>query len=391
MSDIALHIYGQKFVFWEGVTISRAVDTVSTATFSAPFEHDAPGFKENFNPFGFAPVLIEVDNDPLFTGTMLSPRPRIEEDRKLDVSCYATCGVLMDCTAPADALPLEFNNLTLKEISERLAGYLNIEVNFQGDPGAKFGRVACDPDKRIFEFLTDLAKQRGFVLSSDVEGKLLIWKSVDSEPVAVLEQGVSPLLSVSADFRPQEYYSDITGLTPIAVARPAAKRTVGPKKKKERRKRRTKAEIAAAKAAGEDKKTPAPKAPTVRKPKPPKHYSKFTVHDESHVFRPFNFKIEDIEGVDIATATDAKLARMLANIASYSIEVNTWRDSSGKLWEPNSKIRLKAPDAMIYDFYVFDIRSVTYRRDEDSETAVIELTLPGAFSGDAPEIYPWEL
>lgn len=371
MSKVALLIHGKRFVFWSNISISQNIDAVSAINFEAPFDHTAPDFKENFEPFGYAPMVVTVDDVPLFTGTMLNVDPEIGETRRVKVNGYATCGVLMDCTAPADALPLEFNNLTLKEIAEKLASYFKIGVKFQGDPGAKFSRVACDPDKKIFEFLTDLAKQRGFVISSDVMGDLMFWKSAEGEPVAILDQGLSPLLSVKTTFNPQEYYSDLTGLSPVKVGKPAAKRTTGPRKKR-------------------DPESAQP-APAAKKPKPAKKYSKFSVQDEAEVFRPLNFKIEDIDGADVETATQAKLARMLGNMASYTIDVATWHDSAGNLWAPNTKIKLRAPDAMIYDFYTFEIRSVDFKQTDTEETATIGLSLPGSFSGEPPEIFPWEL
>ena len=368
-NQVEMYVNGKKFVFWKNVRITRNIDSVDTASFSAPFEFDAPGFKENFRPFGYAPVLISVDGKSLFTGTMLTPKPSVSaQEKTIEVSCYARCGVLMDCTMPPESMPLEYNNLNLKEIAQRMVEPFKLGVDFRGDPGAKFKRVACDPDKKVFDFLTELAKQRGYVISSNVLGELVFWKSSEGRPVAVLTEGQSPILTVSPDFNSQEYYSDLTGLAPVEVDKPAVKKTVKPKAKK-----------------GEKK-------PKVKAPKPAKKYSKFSVEaDESGAYRPLVFKIDDVEGVDVETATKATLARMLGNMATYTIEVSTWRDSNGNLWEPNSKIRLRAPDAMVYDYFDFEIKSVDFSQDPETETATIVLSLPGSFSGEPPEDFPWEL
>lgn len=368
---VEMYVNGSKFVFWENVQLSRNIDAVGAVAFKAPFEHDAPGFKENFRPFGYSEVLIAVDGITQFTGTMIDVTPSITaEDRSIDVSCYAKCGVLMDCTMPAESMPLEYNNLNLKEIAERMCLPFNLNVDFQGDPGAKFGRVACDPDKKVFEFLTDLAKQRGFIISSNESGGLLFWKSGSSTtPVAVLTQGESPLKSVTPDFKPQEFYSDMTGLAPVEVGKPAVKKTVKTKRSKK----------------GD------PPKPKVKKPKPAKKYSKFSTETEAEAFRPLVFKIDDAEGADVETATKAALARMLGNMVAYTIEISTWRDAFGKLWTPNTKIKLKAPDSMVYDYYEFEIKSAEFSQNDTEETATLTLALPGAFSGEAPEIFPWEL
>lgn len=369
---VSLAINGKRFVFWTDVTITRAIDSIDAVAFRAPFDHEALDFKENFKPFGYNPVSVSVNDETLFTGTMMGIDPQVGSDGKtIDVSCYAKCGVLQDCTAPVEALPLEFNNLNLRDIASKLAGYFKINVVFKDDPGPVFQRVACDPDKKIYEFLTDLAKQRGFVISSDENGDLLFWKSAKGTAVAVLQQGVSPLTKVTPTFNPQEYYSDLTGLSPVEVGKAPAKKTVKTKKEKK-------------------DKNAAPKK-TVKQPKPPKKYQKFTVADDTEVFRPLSFKIDDIEGADVETATNAKMARMLGNMASYEVEVATWRDSSGKLWQPNTKIKLLAPDAMIYTEYEFEIKSVEFSQNDTSESARIVVSLPGSFSGEPPEVFPWEL
>ncbi|MEG1884842.1 MAG: hypothetical protein RR182_01040 [Alistipes sp.] len=376
MSDkVTLVIQNQKFVFWQTVRITRAIDSINSIDLSAPFDHTAPRFKEMFKPFAYNPIIVSVDDEPLFTGRMVDIDPDLSTDsKKISVTGYSSCGFLQDCTAPPEAMPLEFNNLTLKQIAEKLASFFKINVDFRGDPGAAFSRVACDPDKKIFEFLTELAKQRGFVISSNVRGDVLFWKSGESTPVARLEQGVSPLMDVTPAFNPQDYYTDLTGLSPIEVKKPPAKKTVKTKKDPK-----------------DKAKTEAPKQ-KVKQPKPATKYSKFSVDDDDAVvYRPLVFKIDDVEGVDIETAVKAKQARMLGNMAAYDIQVSTWRDQSGELWEPNTRISLKAPDAMIYDFYEFEIRAVAFEGSENSRTATLSLSLPGSFSGEPPEVFPWEL
>lgn len=367
MSDlVSLLINGKEFVFWTEVSITRAIDSIDAITFGAPFDYTAPDFKENFKPFSYNPVAITINNETLFTGTMVGHDPQLDADSKqIQISCYAKCGVLQDCTAPVEALPLEFNNLNLRDIAAKLASYFKINVVFEDDPGPVFDRVACDPDKKIYEFLTELAKQRGFVISSDENGDLLFWKSSESLPVAILQQGQSPLIDVTPAFNQQEYYSDLTGLAPVEVDKAPAKKTVKTKKEKKDEK-------------------------TTKQPKAPKKYQKFSVEDDTEVFRPLSFKIDDIDGADVETATKAKLARMLGNMAAYEANVSTWRDTNGKLWAPNTRIKLFAPDAMIYTEYEFEIKQVEFTQNDTEQKARLTLSLPGSFSGEPPEVFPWE-
>lgn len=341
--EVAILIGGKRFRFWDKVRITRSIDTMDTVEFGAPFDADAPGFRETFRPFSFKTVVITVGGTPLFTGTMVAVNPVIENAQKvISVSGYSLPGVLNDCTSPASSFPLEFNDQGLSDIATAMAAPFGISVDFQADQGAVFERVASEPGKKVLAFLTELAKQRNLIISSSSRGKLIFLQSTESgQPVARLQQGVAPVLSVTPFFSPQEYYSHITGIEPVVVG-----------------------------LAG----------------------SQFTVKNPRllGVTRPLTFNAPDTLDADVKSAVEAKAGRMYGNMASYSVRVATWRDPNGNLWEPNTLIKLLAPDAMIYDEYEFIIRSIEFTRDRATETATLNLVIPGSFSGKTPETLPWD-
>lgn len=341
--EVAILIDGQRFRFWDRVRVTRSIDTMDTVEFGAPFDADAPGFRETFRPFSFKPVVITVGGTPLFTGTMVAVSPAVENSQKIvSVSGYSLPGVLNDCTSPASTYPLEFNDQGLRDISAALASPFGIAVEFQADQGAIFERVASEPGKKVLAFLTELAKQRNLVISSTTRGKLLFSQSIETgTPVARLQQGSAPVMAVTPFFSPQEYYSHITGIEPVIVG-----------------------------LAG----------------------SQFTVKNPrlQGVTRPITFNAPDTLDADVKAAVEAKAGRMFGNMASYSVRVATWRDPQGNLWDPNTIVKLQAPEAMIYNEYAFVIRSVEFEREGRKETATLNLVIPGSFSGKVPESLPWE-
>lgn len=343
-NEVALLIDGERFRFWDQIKITRSIDSMSTVSFSAPFTADAQSFREAFKPLSFKLVQVTVGGIPLFTGTMVGVTPVLEKDKKtIEVSCYATPGVLNDCTPPASAFPLEFLDQDLKAIAKTLAAPFGLAVEFLVDPGPIFERVALDPGKKILAFLSELAKQRNLIISDSPSGKLVFLQSTaDTAPVAVLSQGASPLLSVTPFFEPQDYHSHVTGIEPALIGGLAG--------------------------------------------------AQFTVKNRHlpGVVRPLTFKAPDTLDADVKAAVDAKIGRMFGNAVSYAVLVSTWRDSNGKLWEPNTLINVTAPDAMIYNEYIFLIRSVVFDKDRATGTAVLTIVLPGAFSGRIPERMPWD-
>jgi prophage tail gpP-like protein len=341
---VSLLIEGKRFAFWSDLEIHLSVDAYSAISLSAPFEAERREFRDTFRPFTFKPISALIGGDTLFKGTMIGIDPSVTpEARTVQAAGYALPGVLADCHAPVSALPLEFKKLGLRGIAETLAGPFGLGVEFRAEEGTPFDLAALDIDKKPHEFLSDLARQRNLVLSNTAEGKLLCWKSVaPGNPVATFAQGKAPLGVVTATFSPQEYYSEITGFAPTKKGRKGA-------------------------------------AWTARNP--------FL----QAVLRPHSVKLDDTEVGDIHTATLAKLGRMFANMASYEIaDLPTWRDPNGKVWQPNTTLKLRAPDAMIYRQTELLIRDVWLRQSADVQTATLGLVLPGAFSGEVPSVLPWD-
>jgi len=214
INEVAIIIDGERFRFWESVTITRAMDAPDTVTFTAPFEPSDQAFRNRFRPFEYRPVDVTVGGEQLFTGVMLGVDPSISESRReVSVSAYSLPGVLQDCTPPASAFPIEYEGLTLRDICRAVVAPFGLAVEFFGSPGGPFERAAMNPGATVLSFLAPLAKERNFVIGSSPEGALRVWRSVrPGSPVARLREGESPLLSVTPSFSPQDYFSHITGL-----------------------------------------------------------------------------------------------------------------------------------------------------------------------------------
>lgn len=341
--ETAIVIDGKRFRFWESVSITRGMDQIDTVTFTAPFEPDRPEFRDTFRPFSFRPVDVTVGGERLFTGTMIDVTPATDESsRTVSVSAYSVPGVLQDCTPPASAWPIEYSNLNLQQIAVAICGPFGIGVEFIGIPGAVFEQVEAKPGTEVLPFLAPLAQERNFVIGSTPEGNLRFWRSVKpGRPVARLREGVAPLLSVTPQFNPQQYFSHVTGMELIALGSEG---------------------------------------------------STFTVRNSKlrGSLRPSTFEVKDTQDADVKEAVLAKIGRMFGNACSYQITVPAWRDPNGRLWQPNTTLTLTAPGAMVYREYEFVIRTVDLSRDATSKTATLTLILPGSFEGVIPERLPWE-
>lgn len=344
LDEVAVLIDGVRFRFWDRVRVIRALDTMDVVEFGAPWEVDVPGMKEAFRPFQYSDIDVSVGGTVLFTGTAVSIVPVQESSQRvITVSGYSKPGVLQDCTAPASSFPIEFNDQGLREIAQTLCKPFGIGVDFRTDQEDVFDRVALEAEEKVFDFLVKLAKQQDTIIASTSDGKLLFWRGVETgEPVARLVQGFSPLVSVTPFFSPQDYYSSITGIRSVLIGSEGTQATV----------------------------------PNSRL---------------LGVIRPITFSAGDVTEAGLTKAVAARAGRMFGNMASYTVVVDTWRDSSGELWEPNTIISVEASGAMIYKEYKFVIRTVEFNRTSREETASLNLVIPGSFNGKVPETLPWDL
>ncbi len=347
--DVELRLDGKRFQGWPSLDFGRHVDAFSSVEFDAPFEPNSAAFREAFRPFSYAPVELLIRGKRRFNGRLVHVEPDDEPNATtVKVTAYSLPGVLADCTEPAEesSKPQEFKKLNIADIARRLLEPFGLAFIMVGSPGPAFDRVKIDVEDKVFDFLTDLAQQRGLVLSDNENGDVVCWQSVEpGRSVVALRDGMQPVLKARAVFKPQEYYSEITGYS---------------------RKRKG------------------------------KKASKYTARNERlsgviDIVRPMAFRMSDVERGDAATATKAKIARMFANACGFEVDVATWLDPGDALWEANTTLKLLAPKAFVYRETELLVRSAWLHADQDSETAMLGLVLPGVFSGKQPEALPWDV
>jgi prophage tail gpP-like protein len=344
LSGLATAVSGAEFAHWSEIRIRTAMDAYSTMEFKGPFDPARKEMRDTFRPFSFFPVTVTVGGETLFTGTQVGVSPeRTANESVVHLSAYSLPGVLEDNTAPASALPLEFNKLKLRQILEQVGKMFGLSLSFVGDDGGPFERQRLEPAQKVQQFLEELVRLRGRVLTSTPRGEILCWKGTPTgSPVFNFEEGVQPFTGSEAMFSPQDYHSEITAFTGARRGRPGAKFT---------------------------------------EPNPWLRTS----------LRPLNISIEKNEKADGPEAARSAMGRMFANMASWSIkEIPTWRDPKGKLWTPGTTVTVTAPSAMIYQRTRLMLRAVNFFQDRNVEFASLELVFPEAFSGEPPTSMPWD-
>lgn len=341
--SVAIRVDGKQFNRWSQIIILDSIDSFSTFRLMAPFNSDDTEIRGVLVPMSFKSVEVLVGGLQRFTGTMVQVAPDVSPAGKVIVAeGYSTPGVLGDCTPSIESYPLEFKNKKFSQIAKRLCDPFGIKVIIDGAEGSTYLKVSIEPTAKIFSFLVKIAQQRGLVLTNNENGDLVAQNSKPAaSPVAVLEESKPPLLSVSPSFNPQNYFSHITCLGSASSGRKGASFTFP------------------------NSKLNAP-------------------------IRPLSFKAPDTLGANLEATTKAKMGRMFGDVVTYRAELATWRDPNGELWAPNTTISLEAPDAMIYKATLFLIKRVSFTKSDTLKKAALTLVLPGAYSGEIPEVLPWD-
>lgn len=339
---VSLRIDGTVFRHITKLSLTRALDSVDIVSVETPLA-DTPEFRELITPFAFRRLEVSDSGTRLFRGTLVNVAPKVtSKGSTVRLGGYSIPGVLGDCTAPTTQR-LQFRNMNIFDIADQLADPFLIDVVRDGDIGGPFKRVKLKRDKKIWGFLADLAKQRQLLLRSDVDGSLVIAAPPDvGAPVAKLREDQTPLMSVSASFAPQGYYSHITGVQS-----------------------------------------------TKRRRKGAQHAIKNERAVDDGVLRPLTMSIKDVDKGELPRATTAAVGRMLAGSIAYKVKVATWYDENGDTWAPGATVELTAPSVFVPEPYTFQIRAAVLDTSPEGSTAELELMLPGAFGGVVPQSLPW--
>ncbi len=357
--DVAVSVNGELFRFWSTFKLRTAIDGFSRFSFGSAHEPFNADFKRVFKPLAFQELDFHVGGERVFSGHMIGIAPSTTQaGRIVSVEGYPRCGVLNDCTLGASVFAafekgegVEWDHFTLPDIAKVMAKPFGLTPIFEaapeipldeeGDQREDFERVATPPTMKIWPFWAGLARQRNLVIGNNADGNPVFRRTNPTPATQTLREGSSPVLSVEPEFRPQQFYSSITGLSPAFWGEPGAQYTVA----------------------------------------------------NPHlvgVHRPFTFTVDDaLDAAGAKSVVDSKVARMFADALAYRVELVGARDVEGKLWQANTRVRLFAPGAMVYEETEFLIRAVELEGDAVTQRSALTLVLPEAFDGQIPERLPW--
>lgn len=338
MSKLSLKISGRKFDFFNSFELNLSFNSIAS-TFSFEgliFDEET---KELFKPLSYKQAEVFFDDELLLTGTILNISTSAESQESLaSISGYSKTGILEDCNIPVSLYPLQFDKLTIKEITNKLLGPFSIKLVIDDlarpEIDKKYDKSTADVEISIKGYIEELTKQRNVILSHTSEGNLLMTKiNVKQQPIATFEEGI-PATKISLNVDGQNFHSEIT----------------------------------VQKQASLDIDNP----------------GEYTIlNDLVSSYRPFTK--EQVEGNNNDTEKSAytELASELRNI-SLTIFTDRWKLENEQIIKPNSIIEVLSPTNFINNKTRFFVENVTYSGNNEGIRATIECVLPEVYSGQKP-------
>jgi len=169
------------------------------------------------------------DNDLLLTGTILSPNKKVSNKPEfLRYTGYGIAGVLQDCPIPISLYPLQFDNLSLLDITKILLEPFGLNYiftsNILDDLNKKYKKVDISPEMKIKQILNNLASQRNIILTSNNFGEIVYtrYDKTKFRPVAYFEEGKEGLSNLSLSMNAQALHSEITVIKEASKDNPDA-------------------------------------------------------------------------------------------------------------------------------------------------------------------------
>ena len=320
-------------------TSTRIVRTMDTAAdaWSASLDWQ-PGVRldidERVRPYAYLPASVYIGGKLMVNGILYTTESDLKSNQSIKrLEGASFTADLVDSTLKP---PYEKNNVTLKQRAEEIVKPLGIDVVFDIEEGGAFDRVTADENDTIFQHLADLAMQRSALISSTVNGDLLITRAASGRPVAILEEGSQGSISLTARYDGRKRFNvyRAIGDSPLGNKVGLAKDNVVPR-------------------------------------------SRFLTFQAN----------ETISG-DIDKAAQWRRSKQLANALTIPFPTDSWYRPDGELWRENTIVTVVSPSIHVPDGFDFLIRSVEYIDDVAGKTAILNLVPPQVYTGEELK-EPW--
>lgn len=350
--EVTITAGGNVVSGWQGIRITRGVermpsDFVFTVTERYPGQPDAV-----LQPLD--PCVVRIGGDTVVTGYVDRYGASISPgEHTIRITGRGKCQDLVDCSAVIKAMQLTAGSMLV--VAQALAAPFGITVSSNhtiglGGPDGTVPQFSVNLGETPFELIDRVARWAGVLAYEDTAGNLVLNDAGTLRHASGFVQGVNieaASVTFSADERFSVYSAHIMSAQQFSQIDGTDGNTVG---------------------------TVADPSVGVATPTPGKRFRpRVIISEQFQLGEPIALKRAIWE-----------MNRRNGRARAVTVTCDRWRDSAGKLWEPNYLVPLHIP-ALKIENQEWLIGEVTYRRGADGTHADLTLMPPGAYSVE-PEV-----
>lgn len=345
--DLSLTINGKVLSGWDSVRVTRSIERLPS-DFELSLMDYFPGSDDKQLVKPGDACVVKIGSDTVLTGYVDRWSPMISRARHAVMAVgRSKCADLVDCSAYwknnviSGATPLQ--------IAQRLAKPYGITVSSDVDAGAAVPQFTLNWGESSQEVIDRITRWAALLYYDKPDGSLYLTRVGTKQAASGVKQGQN-IEQAAFESTMDERFSVYTGVsmavTPINEMSGDA------------------AYDAVALATASD-----PEAATMR-------YRNRTIIVESTM----------TANQQAQNCIDWEMNRRYGRSKNLHVTVDSWRDSAGKLWEPNTLIPVSIPAFGLTD-QLWLLGEVTYRKDDQGTTAEMVLMPPAAFSVEPYQFY----
>lgn len=332
--DVTLTVGGSAIGGWTSVRVTRRCEAV-TNDFDVALTERFPGQPNDVVIQAGAPCTVALGGDTVITG-YVDTYNRSYDGHAHPVSILGRgkCQDLVDCSAEYPAG--QVSNVNALQLAQALAKPYGITVTAKDDPGAILPQFNVNLGETAWEIIEKVCRYAALLAYEGTDGNLVLSRIGDTTAASGFVEGQN-VQAASVSTTMSNRYSDI-GCSLVSTQ---TFNDVGP-------------------AGGPYDQEPDPNVP--------RHRLIYIVAEAV------------AGGQDLCKRrAQWEIARRAGRSRQVRVTTDSWRDSAGALWAPNTKAPFSLPGLKIPDA-TWAISEVTYRRDQRGTTAELMLMDPTAFT-----------
>ncbi|WP_029686146.1 phage baseplate assembly protein [Tatumella saanichensis] len=337
--ELVLETGGRAIQGWDRVSVTRGVERLPSS-FSLSLLDLYPGSDEIQRVQAGEACRVLLDDDLVLTGYIDRWAPALTSGRhEIRASGRGKCQDLVDCSAewPSNVI----SQADALGIASRLAAPYGITVTTDISDRRQVPQFTLNWGESAQEVIDRVSRWEGLLYYDLPDGNLFLTRAADTRMASGIQEGINVERAWYEESMDQRF-SDYTGIsmnfTPIGEAG----------------------------SAGYDAVTQA------------------TARDPQAASMRYRNRIVLVESTLVARdmATECiqwEMNRRYGRSRSLRVVTDSWRDSTGRLWQPNTLIPVSLPTLGVAEQDLL-LGEVTYLRDNSGTHAEMTLLPPAAFS-----------